>query len=147
MKETELSEVFASAIENKATKAVVIYFDENDDLCVEGNVKHFEAIGMMEFAKQHVLFDDYEEESVKFTTSDGVVLLKNEDVRKYIYILESYNKDKKEYYQMGVFDTKEKAIEAMKEAKRELNAWRLEDTWEIEVNEVPFNWYTNNSYL
>lgn len=75
MKKTELSEVFASAIENKATKAVVIYFDENDDLCVEGNVKHFEAIGMMEFAKQHVLFDDYEEEGSEFVTSDGVFFI------------------------------------------------------------------------
>ena len=54
----EVEEVFKDALENRATKAVVIYFDDKEDLHVEGNVKQFEAIGMMEFAKQQIMYEE-----------------------------------------------------------------------------------------
>ena len=54
----DISEVMFDALENKATKAVIIYFDDEDELFVEGNVKLYEAIGMMEFAKQQIMYEE-----------------------------------------------------------------------------------------
>lgn len=54
----DISEVMFDALENKATKAVIIYFDDKDELFVEGNVKLYEAIGMMEFAKQQIMYEE-----------------------------------------------------------------------------------------
>lgn len=54
----EVAEVFKDVLENKATKAVVIYFDENEDLFVEGNVKLYEAIGMMKFAEAQIMYEE-----------------------------------------------------------------------------------------
>ena len=54
----DISEVMFDALENKATKAVIIYFDDEDELFVEGNVKLYEAIGMMEFAKVQIMYEE-----------------------------------------------------------------------------------------
>lgn len=54
----DISEVMFDALENKATKAVIIYFDDKDELFVEGNVKLYEAIGMMEFAKVQIMYEE-----------------------------------------------------------------------------------------
>ena len=54
----DISEVMFDALENKATKAVIIYFDDEDELFVEGNVKLYEAIGMMEFAKAQIMYEE-----------------------------------------------------------------------------------------
>lgn len=54
----DISEVFFDALENRASKAVVIYFDEDGELHVEGNVQLYEAVGMMEFAKVQIMYDE-----------------------------------------------------------------------------------------
>ena len=54
----DISEVFFDALENRASKAVVIYFDEDGELHVEGNVQLYEAVGMMEFAKVKIMYEE-----------------------------------------------------------------------------------------
>lgn len=54
----DISEIMFDVLENKATKAVIIYFDENEDLFVEGNVKLYEAIGMMKFAEAQIMYEE-----------------------------------------------------------------------------------------